>query len=110
MTLREIIENIFNHRNNKTTLSVYVQDITVKVFDDETETVQKVTAKLYSEKPLSDGQVKSDFESRGLSVVGKIEKTLDEKQSGLYEMSHKEFVEHAHRVGDVRPKKEKSDK
>lgn len=103
------LTNLFDDRNATTTLSVYAFTVTVKAWNDEKEAVEKVSATYYAPKQLSDNIVKTTFENAGYTVVGKVETVVSEKQ-GLYELSWKTFAEHGLRVGDTRPKKEKTEK
>lgn len=97
--------SVFAKRNNTTTLSVYVYNVTARCFDEETETIEKHTFELYNEKMPSQNALKSDLELAGLSVIGKVLVELNTEKSGLYKMSHETFVQFGERIGDVRPKK-----
>ena len=101
---------MFEKRNNSTTLSVYVLDITAKCYDEKTETIETRTFQLFAEKAPSESVLKKELEDAGFTVLGRVLVTENKVLSGLYSMSHEEFMKHAVRVGDTRPKKEKQDK
>lgn len=98
---------MFESRNNSTTLSVYVWDITAKCYNEQTESIEKVTFQLYNEKVPSDSVLKSELEKGGYTVVGKLDVILNNTLSGLYKMNHDTFVKYGEKIGDTRPKKEK---
>ncbi|MBQ1569645.1 MAG: hypothetical protein IIZ78_00870 [Clostridiales bacterium] len=101
---------MFEKRNNSTTLSVYVLDVTAKCYDEKTETIETRTFQLFAEKAPSESVLKKELEDAGFTVLGRVLVTENKVLSGLYSMSHEEFMKHAVRVGDTRPKKEKQDK
>lgn len=101
---------MFEKRNNSTTLSVYVLNVTAKCYDEKTETIETRTFQLYAEKAPSESVLKKELEDAGFTVLGKVLVTENKELSGLYSMTHEQFMNHAVRVGDTRPKKEKADK
>lgn len=98
---------MFEKRNNSTTLSVYVLDVTAKCYDEKTESISEKTFQLFAEKAPSDSVLKAELESAGYTVLGKLKVSVNAEKSGLYKMSHETFMRYAERVGDTRPKKEK---
>ena len=76
----------------------------------KSETIETRTFQLFAEKAPSDSVLKAELESAGYTVLGKIDVTVNTEKSGLYKMSHADFVKYAERVGDTRPKKEKTGK
>lgn len=101
---------MFEKRNNATTLSVYVLDVTAKCYDEKTETIETRTFQLFAEKAPSETVLKKELEDAGFTVLGKVSVTVNTEKSGLYKMSHADFLKYAERVGDTRPKKEKTEK
>lgn len=101
---------MFEKRNNATTLSVYVLDVTAKCYDEKTEKIETRTFQLFAEKAPSESVLKSELENAGFTVLGKVTVTVNTEMSGLYKMSHADFLKYAERVGDTRPKKEKTEK
>lgn len=97
-------------RSNETTLSIYVQRITVDCYDKATRAIEEKTFYLYAEKAPSVTSLENDLKAMGFTPVGDMTITLDTEKSGLYTMSHEDFLKHATRVGDTRPKKERADK
>ena len=101
---------MFEKRNNTTTLSVYVLTITAKCYDEKTEKIEVRTFDLYAEKAPSESVLKAELENAGFTVLGKVSVSVNTEKSGLYKMSHADFMKYAERVGDTRPKKEKTEK
>lgn len=101
---------MFEKRNNSTTLSVYVLDVTAKCYDEKTETIETRTFQLFAEKAPSESVLKKELEENGFTVLGKVLVTENKEKSGLYKMSHADFMKYAERVGDTRPKKENTEK
>lgn len=102
--------NVFMNRNNETTLSVYCYTVTAKCYNEETETISVHTFNIFNERVPSDSIIKSELEKNGYTVLGKVSVSLNTDLSGLYKMNHYDFMIHAFKVGDVRPKKEKENK
>lgn len=93
---------------NSVTLSVYVNDVTCKVYDEVSDTVTEKTYQYHKEKMPSDNILKKDIEESTGDSVLKVKIIAPNKElSGLYEMSHEDFIKYGKRIGDVREKKEK---
>ena len=88
---------------NTTTISIYVNDIVGLAYDKESKSVIEKTYQFYNEKLPSDEVLKADIkEEYGDIIIDIISKTLNEKLSGTYKVSHRGFASAGERVGDVR--------
>lgn len=98
---------MMKHENN-VTLSVYVNDITCKVYDEKADTVTEKTYLYHKEKTPSETILKKEIEEKFGDTVLKVKSiSLNNELSGLYEMTHEEFIKYGRRIGEVREKKVK---
>ena len=90
-------------RDNNTTISIYVQNVTALVYDKASRTTSEKSYFIYNEKAPSEEIIKKEVkEEYGDIIIDILSIELDTEKSGCYKLSHRVFASVGEKVGEVR--------